>query len=219
METPRAAILGLRARPLGRLTSGLALPCLPPARPCWPRRKHSERLPGCGAGRPAASSCWGSCFWTIFHYQSVAYPAVVGTFRDRILWVGNIAKGDASIAIRNLTMNDNGTFTCAVKNPPDVHHNIPQTKLTVTQRGFSFQLTSAVLLSILVFLPSAIVVILLLVRMGRKFGVLKHRKKSGYKKSSIEVSDEPERTEQGTCLGRMGTWCLQCVDTDEEEPY
>ncbi|XP_074792649.1 myelin protein zero-like protein 3 isoform X2 [Natator depressus] len=155
----------------------------------------------------------------IFHYQSVAYPAVVGTFRDRILWVGNIAKGDASIAIRNLTMNDNGTFTCAVKNPPDVHHNIPQTKLTVTHRGFSFQLTSAVLLSILVFLPSAIVVILLLVRMGRKFGVLKHRKKSGYKKSSIEVSDEPERTEQGTCLGRMGTWCLQCVDTDEEEPY
>lgn len=73
----------------------------------------------------------------IFHYQSVAYPAVVGTFRDRILWVGNIAKGDASIAIRNLTMNDNGTFTCAVKNPPDVHHNIPQTKLTVTHRGKS----------------------------------------------------------------------------------
>uniref|UniRef100_A0A452IKG2 Ig-like domain-containing protein n=1 Tax=Gopherus agassizii TaxID=38772 RepID=A0A452IKG2_9SAUR len=71
---------------------------------------------------------------TIFHYQSIAYPAVVGTFRDRISWVGNVAKGDASIAIQNPMMNDNGTFTCAVKNPPDVHHNIPQTKLTVTHR-------------------------------------------------------------------------------------
>ncbi|XP_075765823.1 myelin protein zero-like protein 3 isoform X2 [Pelodiscus sinensis] len=149
---------------------------------------------------------------TIFHFQSVAYPAVAGTFRGRILWVGNIGKGDASIAIQNLTLNDNGTFTCAVKNPPDVHHNIPQTKLTVTHRRFSSQLMSAVLLSILVFLPSAIVVILLLVRMGRKFGVLKHQKKSGYKKSSIEVSDdELEHSEPGTCLGKMGTWCLHCV--------
>lgn len=56
--------------------------------------------------------------------------------------------------------------------------------------GLSFQLTSATLLSILVFLPSIIVVTLLLVRMGRKFGVLKEKKKSGCKKSSIEVSDE-----------------------------
>uniref|UniRef100_A0A8C8S1S2 Myelin protein zero like 3 n=1 Tax=Pelusios castaneus TaxID=367368 RepID=A0A8C8S1S2_9SAUR len=155
----------------------------------------------------------------IFHYQSVAYPAVAGTFRDRISWVGNIARGDASIGIENLTVNDNGTFTCAVKNPPDVHHNIPQTKLTVTHRGFSFQLTSAALLSILVFLPSVVVVLLLLVRMGRKFGILKHRRKSGYKKSSIEVSDEPECTEKGTSLGRLGTWCLECVDTDEEDLY
>lgn len=32
-------------------------------------------------------------------------------------------------------MKDNGTFSCAVKNPPDVHHNIPATELTVTERG------------------------------------------------------------------------------------
>lgn len=32
-------------------------------------------------------------------------------------------------------MEDNGTFTCSVKNPPDVQHNLPQTVLTVTQRG------------------------------------------------------------------------------------
>lgn len=62
--------------------------------------------------------------------------------------------------------------------------------LSVCPAGLSFRLTSALLLSILVFLPSVVVVVLLLVRMGRKFGVLKEKKKSGCKKSSIEVSDE-----------------------------
>ncbi|XP_026719399.1 myelin protein zero-like protein 3 [Athene cunicularia] len=156
---------------------------------------------------------------TIFHYQSVPYPTTVGKFKDRISWIGNVARGDASVAIESPVMSDNGTFICSVKNPPDVYHNIPQTVLIVTERGLSFQLTSAVLLSILVFLPSIIVVVLLLVRMGRKFGVLKEKKKSGCKKSSIEVSDEPEHTETDNCLGKLRSWCLNCVDTDEEDPY
>ncbi|KFP90878.1 Myelin protein zero-like 3, partial [Apaloderma vittatum] len=152
--------------------------------------------------------------WTyrpIFHYQSVPYPTTTGKFKDRISWIGSVAKGDASIAIQSPAISDNGTFICSVKNPPDVYHNIPQTVLIVTERGLSFQLTSAVLLSILVFLPSVVVVVLLLVRMGRKFGVLKEKKKFGYKKSSIEVSDEPERTETASCLGKLRNWCLNCV--------
>ncbi|KAM9220351.1 myelin protein zero-like protein 3 isoform 2-T3 [Dugong dugon] len=71
---------------------------------------------------------------SIFHYQSFTYPTTSGRFRDRISWVGNVYKGDASISISNPTMKDNGTFSCAVKNPPDVHHNIPATELTVTER-------------------------------------------------------------------------------------
>ncbi|KFQ13283.1 Myelin protein zero-like 3, partial [Leptosomus discolor] len=148
---------------------------------------------------------------TVFHYQSVPYPTTAGKFKDRISWAGNVAKGDASIAVQSPVMSDNGTFICSVKNPPDVYHNIPQTVLIVTERGLSFQLTSAVLLSILVFLPSVLVVVLLLVRMGRKFGVLKAKKKPGYKKSSIEVSDEPERTGADNCLGKLRSWCLNCV--------
>ncbi|NWR75684.1 MPZL3 protein, partial [Centropus unirufus] len=57
---------------------------------------------------------------TIFHYQSVPYPTTVGKFKGRISWVGNVAKGDASIAIRSPELSDNGTFICSVKNPPDV---------------------------------------------------------------------------------------------------
>lgn len=51
-------------------------------------------------------------------------------------------------------------------------------------------LSSVTLLSLLVFIPSAVVVVLLLVRMGRKSAGPRGRSKSGYKKSSIEVSDE-----------------------------
>ncbi|XP_041890147.1 myelin protein zero-like protein 3 [Corvus kubaryi] len=155
----------------------------------------------------------------VFHYQSVPHPTTAGKFKDRISWVGNVANGDASIAIQSPVLSDNGTFICSVKNPPDVYHNIPQTVLVVTERGLAFQLTSAALLSILVFLPSILVVILLLVRMGRKFRVMKEKGKCGYKKSSIEVSDEPEHTDTAGCGGKLREWCLNCVDTDEDDPY
>lgn len=83
----------------------------------------------------------------IFHYQSFQYPSTAGTFRNRVSWVGDVYKGDASISISNPTLKDNGTFSCAVKNPPDVHHNIPLTELTVTERG---KLTAHPLLQCLV---------------------------------------------------------------------
>ncbi|XP_007494774.2 myelin protein zero-like protein 3 [Monodelphis domestica] len=155
----------------------------------------------------------------IFHYQSFQYPTTAGTFRDRISWVGDVYRGDASISISNPTMRDNGTFSCSVKNPPDVHHNIPMTELVVTERGFAIQLSSAALLSILVFIPSAVVVTLLLVRMGRKSAGLKKKSKSGYKKSSIEVSDDTDQGEDEDCMRRFCTRCAECLDSDYEEAY
>uniref|UniRef100_H1A5U4 Myelin protein zero like 3 n=1 Tax=Taeniopygia guttata TaxID=59729 RepID=H1A5U4_TAEGU len=145
---------------------------------------------------------------TVFHYQSIPHPTTVGTFKDRISWLGNVANGDASIAIQSPRLSDNGTFICSVKNPPDVYHNIPQTVLVVTERG---KLSSAALLSILVFLPSALVVILLLVRMRRKFQVLKEKGKCGYKKSSIEVSDD---TDQGLHIPFLCHSCEECHGTE-----
>uniref|UniRef100_A0A9L0TGL8 Myelin protein zero like 3 n=1 Tax=Equus caballus TaxID=9796 RepID=A0A9L0TGL8_HORSE len=164
--------------------------------------------------RPPSSSRTES----IFHYQSFQYPTTAGTFRDRISWVGDVYKGDASISISDPTIRDNGTFSCAVKNPPDVHHNIPLTELTVTERGFGTMLSSVALLSILVFIPSAAVVVLLLVRMGRKSAGLKKRGKSGYKKSSIEVSDDTDQDEDG-CMARLCVRCAECLDSDSEEIY
>ncbi|KAM5245466.1 myelin protein zero-like protein 3 isoform 2-T2 [Ctenodactylus gundi] len=165
--------------------------------------------------RPPTSSRTES----IFHYQSFQYPTTAGTFRNRISWAGNVYKGDASISISNPTLKDNGTFSCAVKNPPDVYHNIPQTELTVTERGFGTMLSSVALLSILVFIPSAVVVALLLVRMGRKAAGLSKRSKSGYKKSSIEVSDDTDQEEKDECVSRLCVRCAECLDSDYEDTY
>ncbi|XP_012584831.1 PREDICTED: myelin protein zero-like protein 3 isoform X2 [Condylura cristata] len=151
--------------------------------------------------------------------RTESYPTTAGTFRDRISWVGDVYKGDASISISSLTTKDNGTFSCAVKNPPDVHHNIPVTELTVTERGFGTMLSSVTLLSILVFIPSAVVVVLLLVRMGRRSAGLTKRSKSGYKKSSIEVSDDTDQEEEGDCMARLCVRCAECLDSDYEETY
>ncbi|XP_042329062.1 myelin protein zero-like protein 3 isoform X2 [Sceloporus undulatus] len=156
---------------------------------CWFRSSVplTEKLTIDWTFRPLA----GGSLEPVFHYQSEAYyPAQGGTFQGRVLWAGDVGRHDASIRLASPTPEDNGTFSCTVRNPPDVQHNIPQTLLTVTWRGASFQLTSAGLLSLLVFLPSALVVMLLGVRMGRKSGLLKAKKKFGYKKSSIEVSDK-----------------------------
>uniref|UniRef100_A0A673VAD2 Immunoglobulin V-set domain-containing protein n=1 Tax=Suricata suricatta TaxID=37032 RepID=A0A673VAD2_SURSU len=192
-------------------------------------RKHGVRASGepSGCGRAErleavaapCSPCWASCSSRIFHYQSFQYPTTAGTFRDRISWVGDVYRGDASISISSPTLKDNGTFSCAVKNPPDVHHNIPVTELTVTERGLGTMLSSVALLSILVFLPSAVVVALLLVRMGRKAAGLKRRSKSGYKKSSIEVSDDTDQEEADDCVTRLCVRCAECLDSDYEETY
>ncbi|XP_066495670.1 myelin protein zero-like protein 3 [Tiliqua scincoides] len=206
----RARSLEIRAEPAVRAFVGE-----PVTLRCWfaTSAPLSEKLTVDWTFRPLA----GGSLEPVLHYQLTAYPATSGPFRDRVSWAGDVAARDASIRIAHPTAADNGTFTCAVKNPPDVQHNLLETVLTVTQRGTSFQLTSAGLLSVLVFFPSALVVCLLLIRMGRKFGVLKGGKRAGYKKSSIEVADE---SEQAGCGARRAGWCTKCLDTEEEEdPY
>lgn len=71
-----------------------------------------------------------------FHFSSRAFPPLDGQFTGRIRWQGSPARGDASISLINSTLNDNGTYTCSVRNPPDVHGSpTSQTVLTVTPKG------------------------------------------------------------------------------------
>ncbi|XP_056398734.1 myelin protein zero-like protein 3 [Hyla sarda] len=159
---------------------------------------------------------------TIMHYQSKPYPTLGGPFKDRVKWEGNIGHGDASILLEDLKLTDNGTFTCLVKNPPDVHGKVPQTKLTVTLQSVFFKFNTVILLSSLVFIPSGLVSVILLIRM--KKAIQRDRIRSQkLKKSPIEESQDcvydanmttPLHRSSSTekppgCLMRL---CQRCAD-------
>lgn len=71
----------------------------------------------------------------VFCYLKEPYELPTGRFKERVTWDGNIERNDASIVIWNLQPTDNGTFTCQVKNPPDVYGTIGEVRLRVVQKG------------------------------------------------------------------------------------
>ncbi|XP_042748776.1 myelin protein P0, partial [Lagopus leucura] len=73
---------------------------------------------------------------SIFHYaKGQPYIDDVGSFKERMEWVGNPRRKDGSIVIHNLDYTDNGTFTCDVKNPPDIVGKSSQVTLYVLEKG------------------------------------------------------------------------------------
>ncbi|XP_051933831.1 myelin protein zero-like protein 2 [Hippocampus zosterae] len=75
---------------------------------------------------------------SVFHYQQKPYPPQEGIFRKRIIWAGDVMGQDASIIIREVKFTYNGTYTCQVKNPPDVHGSVGEIRLrVVTTASFS----------------------------------------------------------------------------------
>lgn len=85
--------------------------CHPPARPFPPLRSQ------------------------IFHFSSVAYPIDEGHFKGRMQWYGDPARSDASIRLLNASLGDNGTYSCAVRNPPDIQGLPSNTVLTVSPKS------------------------------------------------------------------------------------
>ncbi|XP_041424287.1 myelin protein zero-like protein 3 isoform X1 [Xenopus laevis] len=165
---------------------------------------------------------------TILHFQNKPYPILEGPFKDRIIWEGDVRRGDASISLTDLRLTDNGTLSCIVWNPPDVHGNVPQTKLTVTIENLFFQFNTVILLSALVFIPSALVSLLLLIRMRRSINRgrtknLKWRKKSPIEESQDCVYDDNENTPLHPTLpqeqspGCFMKFCLRCLDDSDED--
>ncbi|XP_004688465.1 PREDICTED: myelin protein P0 [Condylura cristata] len=72
---------------------------------------------------------------SIFHYaKGQPYIDEVGSFKERIQWVGDPRWKDGSIIIHNLDYSDNGTFTCDVKNPPDIVGKTSQVTLYVFEK-------------------------------------------------------------------------------------
>lgn len=66
----------------------------------------------------------------------------MGSFKERMEWVGNPRRKDGSIVIHNLDYTDNGTFTCDVKNPPDIVGKSSQVTLYVFEKGTALAVPS-----------------------------------------------------------------------------
>ncbi|CAM9819568.1 unnamed protein product [Bubo scandiacus] len=123
----------------------------------------------------------------VFYYLKEPYKLSAGRFKERVTWDGNIERNDVSIVIWNLQPTDNGTFTCQVKNPPDVDGTIGEVRLRVVQKvHFSEIHFLAVAIGSACVLMIIVVTVVIICR--------HHRKKVQAKK--IEVADTELREKE-----------------------
>nr|XP_056714168.1 myelin protein zero-like protein 1 [Euleptes europaea] len=104
---------------------------------------------------------------SFFYYSNgKAYPGK-DVFKDRISWSGDLNKKDASISIANMRFQDNGTYVCDVKNPPDIVVTPGEIKLRVVEKGsvpvFPLALVAGVAISGVLGLVLLIVLIVCIV--------------------------------------------------------
>ncbi|TSK67174.1 Myelin protein zero-like protein 3 [Bagarius yarrelli] len=100
-----------------------------------------------------------------FHFYSKAYPPNEGHFKGRVEWQGDPARGDATVRLLNATLNDNGTYSCAVRNPPDVQGPPSNTVLTVSLKKSIVHFSDIAVLLFFILLPSSLIATVLLARM------------------------------------------------------
>ncbi|RXN02442.1 myelin zero 2 [Labeo rohita] len=86
------------------------------------------------------------------------FPPTEGRFRRKVDWAGDISGRDASVVLRKVPFTFNGTFSCQVKNPPDVHGNVGEVRLQVVSTA---SLSELVILCVAI--GGAVLLILLLV--------------------------------------------------------
>ncbi|XP_068441433.1 myelin protein zero-like protein 3 isoform X2 [Clinocottus analis] len=157
---------------------------------------------------------------TFFHFSSRAFPPLDGQFTGRIRWQGVPARGEASISLVNATLSDNGTYTCSVRNPPDVHGSpTSHTVLTVTPKAPSIRFSDVAVLLAFILLPSAVITLILI---GRMLCPKKQRSQSKAYRSPIEVTEgedcgvQPEEAK----AGKKASCCdLYLMDSEDEEGY
>lgn len=71
----------------------------------------------------------------VFYYHEKPFPPVEGRFRKKVEWAGDVSGRDGSVVLRKVPFSFNGTFSCQVKNPPDVHGNVGEVRLRVVTTG------------------------------------------------------------------------------------
>lgn len=156
---------------------------------------------------------------TFFHFSSRAFLPNDGQFSGRIRWQGGPARGDASITLVNATLKDNGTYTCSVRNPPDVHGSpTSHTVLTVTPKVPSIRFSDVAVLLAFVLLPSAVITLILI---GRMLCPKKEQNQSKAYRSPIEVTEGEEYGAYPQAAKEKKATCcdLYLMDSDDEAEY
>ncbi|NXU50182.1 MPZL2 protein, partial [Turnix velox] len=116
----------------------------------------------------------------VFYFLREPYKLPTGRFKERVTWDGNIERRDASIVIWNLQPTDNGTFTCQVKNPPDVGGTIGEIRLRVVEKVHFSEIH---FLAIAIGSACVLMIIVVLVVI-----ICRHRRKKAEEKK-MEVAD------------------------------
>ncbi|XP_031717025.1 myelin protein zero-like protein 3 [Anarrhichthys ocellatus] len=156
---------------------------------------------------------------TFFHFSSRAFLPPDGQFVGRIQWKGVPARGEASISLINATLKDNGTYTCSVRNPPDVHGSpTSHTVLTVTPKVPSIRFSDVAVLLAFILLPSAIITLILI---GRMLCPKKQHSPSQAYRSPIEVTEGEEyAVHPAEPKAKRATCCqLYLMDSEDEDEY
>lgn len=156
---------------------------------------------------------------TFFHFASKAFPPLEGQFAGRIEWKGGPARGDATIVLTNASLSDNGTYTCSVRNPPDVHGSPnSHTVLTVTPKAPGIRFSDVTVLLFFVLIPSAIITLILI---GRILCPKNQRNQSKGYRSPIEVTEGEEYGYNPPPAKAKGETCcdLYLMDSDDEAQY
>ncbi|KAF7661372.1 hypothetical protein LDENG_00262580 [Lucifuga dentata] len=84
--------------------------------------------------------------YAIFYFShGKGFPGPV-EFKERVQFIGDINKKDASIQLSHVQFSDNGTYLCDVKNPPDVSGTAARTVVRVVLKESLPQSNTAVII-------------------------------------------------------------------------
>lgn len=103
-------------------------------------------------------------------------------FKDRISWAEDLDKKDASINTENMQSIHNGTYSCDVKNPPDIVFQSGHIRLYVVEKeslpGFPVWVVGGIVTTVILGLTLLISMILAVLYRRKNF-------KRGYIRESV----------------------------------
>ncbi|XP_055963632.1 myelin protein zero-like protein 2 [Sorex fumeus] len=124
----------------------------------------------------------------VFYFHVGPYRPTAGRFKDRVVWDGNPERYDASIILWKLQFDDNGTYTCQVKNPPDVDGLIGEIQLSVVQTA---RFSEIYFLALVIGCASALMIIVVIA-----VALFQHFRKKRWAKRAHQVVEIKSKEEE-----------------------